>query len=225
MEIEPVAVIRTDFREKFGIPRESLLAEGCIGRITFEPKYRDPESVRGIEGYSHLWLIFDFSENHRDGWSPTVRPPRLGGNTRVGVFASRSSFRPNSLGLSCVRLLSVENTSDGPVLTVEGADIMDGTPVYDIKPYLRFCDSHDDAVSGFAEATAGYELEVVIPDRLSHMIPDDILIPLRCCLGQDPRPQYHSDGRVYHMRYSDIEVGFTVAGDILTVTDVIHIYE
>lgn len=149
MEIEPIAHIRTNFDEKFGIPRQSNLVDS-VGKIVFEKRYRDPEALRGIEGFSHLWLIFDFSENHRESWSPTVRPPRLGGNVRVGVFASRSPFRPNSLGLSSVKLLSIEHDDEfGDILVVEGVDMMDGTPIYDIKPYIRFSDCHEDAVSGF----------------------------------------------------------------------------
>lgn len=218
MEIEPVARIRTEFKEKFGIPRQSCYAEGCVGRIVFEPKYRIPEAVRGIEGFSHLWLIFDFSECHTDGWSPTVRPPRLGGNTRVGVFATRSPFRPNSLGLSSVRLLSVEDADEGPVLVVEGADLLDGTPIYDIKPYVRHSDSHPDAVSGFADGALQHRLEVNDPDGFLSVLDEGLRGSLISCLELDPRPSYQNDGRTYSMRFSDIDVRFTVEGSTLTVT-------
>ena len=220
MEIEPIAHIRTDFKEKFGIPRQSGYAEGCIGTIVFEPKYRNPDALRGLEGFSHIWLIFDFSENHREGWDPMVRPPRLGGNTKVGVFASRSPFRPNSMGLSSVRLRSIEHTDEGDVLIVEGADLLDGTPVYDIKPYIRHSDCHTDAVSGFADSAIDHRLTVTDPQRLLNVIPEEKRKVLIGCLELDPRPSYHEDERRYGMRFSDYDISFTVEGNVLKVTEV-----
>ena len=220
MEIEPIAHIETDFKEKFGIPRQSGYVDGCVGRIVFEPKYRNPDALRGLEGFSHIWLIFDFSESHRDGWDPMVRPPRLGGNTKVGVFASRSPFRPNSIGLSSVKLLSIEHTDCGDVLIVEGADLLDGTPIYDIKPYIRMSDSHPDAVSGFAEGAMDHRLEVTDPDGLLDELPEDKRIVLRGCLEMDPRPSYHDDERRYAMRFFEYDVSFTVTKYEATVKEV-----
>jgi len=217
MEIEPIAHIRTDFKEKFGIPRQSGYVN-CLGRIVFEPKYRNPDALRGLEGFSHIWLIFDFSENHRDGWEPMVRPPVLGGNEKVGVFASRSPFRPNSLGLSSVRLVSIEDTDEGRVLIVDGADLLDGTPIYDIKPYNRRSDCHEDAVSGFAETASRPMLEVTDPDGILEAIPEDKRKVLISCLEMDPRPSYHDDGRTYTMHFSDYDVSFTVADGALMIT-------
>ncbi len=220
MEIEPIAHIRTDFKEKFGIPRQSGYVDGCIGRIVFEPKYRNPDALRGLESFSHIWLIFDFSENHREGWDPMVRPPRLGGNTKVGVFASRSPFRPNSLGLSSVKLKGIEHTEEGDVLIVEGADLLDGTPVYDIKPYIRHSDCHTDAVSGFADGAMDHRLSVTDPEGLLDVIPGEKRKVLIGCLELDPRPSYHEDERGYGMRFSDYDVSFTVEGDVLRITEV-----
>lgn len=220
MEIEPIAHIRTDFKEKFGIPRQSGYAEGCIGTIVFEPKYRNPDALRGLEGFSHIWLIFDFSENHREGWDPMVRPPRLGGNTKVGVFASRSPFRPNSLGLSSVGLKKIEHTDEGDVLIVEGADLLDGTPIYDIKPYIRHSDCHTDAVSGFADAAMDHKLTVTDPDGLLDIIPEEKRKVLIECLKLDPRPSYHEDERRYGMRFSDYDISFTVEGNVLKITEI-----
>ena len=217
MEIEPIAHIRTDFKEKFGIPRQSGYAKGCIGKIVFEPKYRNPDALRGLEGFSHIWIIFDFSENHRKGWDPMVRPPRLGGNTKVGVFASRSPFRPNSLGLSSVRLLSIEHTDDGDVLIIDGADMLDGTPIYDIKPYIRHSDCHNDAVSGFADAAMDHRLSVSDPDGLLESLPDDKRKELIGCLELDPRPSYHEDERMYGMHFSDYDISFSVEKDELKI--------
>ena len=216
-----IARIYTDFREKFGIPRQSGLAKDTVGRIVFEPEYRVPEALRGIEEYSHLWLIWNFSEAEREGWSPTVRPPRLGGNKRMGVFATRSPFRPNAIGLSSVRLLSVEDTAEGKVLVVAGADILDGTPIYDIKPYLAFTDSHPDAVCGFADEVRDYSLEVVIPEELKSGLSDEYIKALTSILSGDPRPQYKEDGdRVYGMIYGRYEVKFTVADGVLSVVEI-----
>ena len=217
-----IARIYTDFREKFGIPRQSGLAKDTVGRIVFEPEYRVPEALRGIEEYSHLWLIWNFSEAEREGWSPTVRPPRLGGNKRMGVFATRSPFRPNAIGLSSVRLLSVEDTAEGKVLVVAGADILDGTPIYDIKPYLAFTDSHPDAVCGFADEVRDYSLEVVIPEELKRGLSDEYIKALISILSGDPRPQYKEDGdRIYGMIYGKYEVKFTVADGVLTVVEIL----
>ena len=217
-----IARIYTDFREKFGIPRQSGLAKDTVGRIVFEPEYRVPEALRGIEEYSHLWLIWNFSEAEREGWSPTVRPPRLGGNKRMGVFATRSPFRPNAIGLSSVRLLSVEDTAEGKVLVVAGADILNGTPIYDIKPYLAFTDSHPDAVCGFADEVRDYSLEVVIPEELKSGLSDEYIRALVSILSGDPRPQYKEDGdRIYGMIYGKYEVKFTVADGVLSVVEIL----
>ncbi len=219
--IKPIAYIRTDFSQKFGIPRQSGRVPELTGKIVFEPEYRIAEALREIESFSHLWLIFDFSLAHREEWSPTVRPPRLGGNTRVGVFASRSPFRPNNLGLSCVELLSVEQTeNEGKVLIVGGADLLDMTPIYDIKPYLSYSDAHIDARNGYAEEQSGHRLEVVFADELLEIIPEDKKGALISCLADDPRPSYQDDGRRYTMRFSCFDVSFKVESDVLTVITV-----
>ena len=220
MEFEPIARMRTDFGEKFGIPRQSAYAEECIGRVVFEPKYRNPDALRGIEGFSHLWIIFDFSESHRDGWEPMVRPPVLGGNEKVGVFASRSPFRPNPIGLSSVRLIGVERTDEGDVLVVDGVDMMDGTPVLDIKPYIRGSDCRPDAVSGFADTAKWRSLRVEDPEGLLDILPDEKRRPLIRCLGMDPRPSYQDDGRRYGMLFAGYDVSFTVEDGVLTIRDV-----
>ncbi len=220
MEIEPIAHIRTDFKEKFGIPRQSGYIENCLGKVVFEPKYRNPDALRGLDGFSHIWLIFDFSENHRDGWDPMVRPPILGGNEKVGVFATRSPFRPNSLGLSSVRLVSIERTDEGDVLIVDGADMLDNTPVYDIKPYNRRSDCHPDAVSGFADTATRPELTVNDPDGILEAIPENKRGVLKACLEMDPRPSYHDDDRTYTMHFSDYDVSFTVMDEVLRITGI-----
>ncbi len=216
-----IARIHTDFKEKFGIPRQSGIADELEARIVFEPEYRVSEALRGIEGYSHLWLIWQFSEAMRDNWSPTVRPPRLGGNKRMGVFATRSPYRPNPIGLSSVRLDRVERTAEGDVLVVRGADLLDGTPIYDIKPYLAYTDSHPDAVGGFADPVKEYALNVVFCKELLskiHISKQNALIKI---LEHDPRPSYQDDPkREYGMRFSDYEIFFKVSGNILTVTKV-----
>ena len=221
--LQPVARIRCDLPEKFGIPRQAGIVPALEGRIVFEPAYRDPEALRGIEGFSHLWLIWQFSEAVRPegDWSPTVRPPRLGGNTRMGVFATRSPFRPNALGLSCVRLLAVERDPElGTVLRVGGADLMDGTPIYDIKPYVPYADCHPEALSGFAP-DPGATLEVEIPPEQEARIPAEKRQALRGVLANDPRPRYQSDPeRVYGLRFGDQNVRFTVDGRRLTVVEV-----
>ena len=219
MELKIIAKISTDFKEKFGIPRQSGIAK-TVGKIVFEPEYRVREALRGIEGYSHLWLLWEFSEARRDGWSPTVRPPRLGGNKRMGVFATRSPFRPNSIGLSSVRLLSVEDTAEtGLVLIVEGADLLDGTPIYDIKPYLPFTDSHPDAIGGFADEVRKYGLKVNFSLHLLEKIPESKRDALITILENDPRPSYKDDGdHEYGMVYADLDIFFKVEGGTLTVT-------
>ena len=220
--IRPIAHIRTDFKEKFGIPRQSGRVPSLLGRIVFLPEFRNPDAIRGIEGFSHLWLIFDFSLAHREEWSPTVRPPRLGGNTRIGVFASRSPFRPNSIGLSSVRLVEVEHTeNEGDVLVVSGADLLDGTPIYDIKPYIPFSDSHPDAVGGYADEVKDHRLSVEFPEVCLAKVPEEKRQALTDCLAEDPRPSYQDDPtRVYSMRFADLDVHFTVSGGNLTVTSV-----
>lgn len=217
-----IARIHNDFKEKFGIPRQSGLSGELLSRIVFEPEYRSPEALRGIDGFSHLWLIWEFSDSKRDDWSPTVRPPRLGGNKRVGVFATRSPFRPNPIGLSSVKLEAIEQTaSEGTVLVVSGADLLDGTPIYDIKPYITYSDSHPDAISGFAEEVRDYHLNVVFCKELLskvHISKQNALIKV---LEQDPRPSYQNDpDREYGMRFSDYEIFFKVTDGTLTVTRV-----
>ena len=219
MELKIIARISTDFKEKFGIPRQSGIAK-TVGKIVFEPEYRVREALRGIDGYSHLWLLWEFSEARRDGWSPTVRPPRLGGNKRMGVFATRSPYRPNSIGLSSVRLLSVEESADdGLVLIVEGADLLDGTPIYDIKPYLPFTDSHPDAIGGFADEVREYGLKVNFSLQLLEKIPESKRDALITILENDPRPSYKDDGdHEYGMVYADLDIFFKVESGTLTVT-------
>ncbi len=219
--IRPIAHIRCDLKEKFGVPRQAGIVEALEGRIVFEPEFRDPEALRGMEGFSHLWLIWQFSEAVRQDWSPTVRPPRLGGNTRLGVFATRSPFRPNALGLSCVRLLGLERDGElGTVLRVGGADLMDGTPIYDIKPYVPYADSHPDALAGFAP-DAGKSLEVDFPQPLLERVPPEKREGLLGVLARDPRPRYQNDPeRLYGLRFGEQNVKFTVDGDCLTVREV-----
>ena len=220
--MKTIARIHTDFPTKFGIPRQSGIITSLQGRIVFEPEYRNPEAVRGLEDFSHIWLLWEFSEAVRDSWSPTVRPPRLGGNVRKGVFATRSPFRPNPIGLSSVRLEKVElDPKLGPVLYVSGADLMDGTPIYDIKPYIAYTDSHPDAVSGFASTPAEYLLDVDFPQDLLQQVPESQRESLIEVLAHDPRPQYQDDpSRVYGMAFGAMEVKFKVDGIQLTVMEV-----
>lgn len=221
--MKTIAKIKTDFKEKFGIPRQSGLANGLVGRIVFEPEYRNPDALRGIEGYSHLWLIWSFSRvDTAGGWSPTVRPPRLGGNKKMGVFATRSPYRPNPIGLSSVRLVGIEHTEgEGDVLLVEGADLLDGTPIYDIKPYLAFTDSHPDAIGGFADGVREYALSVDFPENLLSAIPEEKRNGLICILENDPRPSYQDDPeRIYGMSFSGFEIKFKVSQGRLTVISV-----
>mgnify|MGYP000426843147 CR=1 FL=1 len=220
--MHPIAHIRSDFAEKFGVPRQSGLVEELRATVVFEPEYRNPDALRGLEGFSHIWLIWQFDRALRDGWSPTVRPPRLGGNRRMGVFATRSPFRPNAIGLSSVRLERVEaETPRGPVLHVRGADLVDGTPIFDIKPYLPYADSHPEALGGFAAVPAGETLEVVIPPDLLERVPEDHREALRGVLAQDPSPHYQKDpDRVYGFPFAGMEIRFSVDGDRLTVRDI-----
>ena len=217
-----IAHIRTDFPTKFGVPRQAGLIDTLEGRIVFEPEYRVADALRGLDGFSHIWLIWDFSEAHRDEWSPTVRPPRLGGNQRMGVFATRSPFRPNPIGLSSVEISRIElNTPEGPVIYIKGADLMDGTPIYDIKPYLPFTDAHPEARGGFTDETRQQrELTVIVPDSVAARFSADKLAALRAVLAHDPRPHYHDDPeRVYGFEFAGRELHFRVDGDTLTLLE------
>jgi len=219
--IRPIARIRTEFPEKFGIPRQAGIVDELRGEIVFEPEYRREEALRGLEEFSHLWLIWQFSENLVQGWTPTVRPPRLGGNERRGVFATRSPFRPNALGLSCVRLLGIRRDPElGSVLQVAGADLMDGTPIFDIKPYIPYADCRPEASGGFAP-DPGATLTVVIPEELEGKIPEEKRAALRGILENDPRPRYQNDPeRRYGLSFGGMEIAFRVNGRTLTVTEV-----
>lgn len=224
--MKPIAYIHTDFTTKFGVPRQSGLSPNSMGCIVFEPEYRNIEAFRGLEGYSHIWLLWDFSEAHRpDGtWSPTVRPPRLGGNVRMGVWATRSPFRPNPIGLSSVKLERIELQSpNGPVLWVSGADLMNGTPIFDIKPYLPFTDSHPEAVGGFAEQMNQQidPLKVIFPESLAAKFTPQQVSALIEVLSQDPRPHYQDDAsRVYTMEYAGREVRFVVEFGSVKIQDI-----
>lgn len=214
--MQPIAIIHTDFPEKFGIPRQSGLVQ-TRGVIEFLPPYNDPSAVRGLDGFSHIWLLWQFSENLTDGWSPTVRPPRLGGNKRMGVFATRSPFRPNPIGLSCVKLEAVETVGEhAPALIVSGADLMDGTPIYDIKPYLPHADCHPEATGGFSAPLTAYALKVEIPAHFKCEKREELIK----ILEQDPRPSYHNDAREYGLSFAGYEIKFHVQNDTLTVTDI-----
>lgn len=217
-----IAHIYTDFKTKFGLPRQSGLIEEISGKIVFEKKYRDENAFRGLEDFSHIWLLWEFSQSKRESWSPTVRPPLLGGNKRIGVFATRSPFRPNPIGLSCVRLEKIDFTKDeGPVLYVKGSDLMNGTPIYDIKPYLPYCDSRPDAVGGFTEDLGERRLRVEISEELLGRVPESKRRELLQVLGGDPRPSYQSDPeRVYGFSFADMEVKFKVSDSTLTVTEI-----
>jgi len=219
VEIEIIARMKSDFPTKFGIPRQSGLVEQLRSTVIFEPKFRNPDALRGIEGYSHLWLIWQFSEAVRQDWSPTVRPPRLGGNTRMGVFATRSPFRPNALGLSSVRLLGVEHTEEfGTVLHVGGADLMDGTPIFDIKPYIPYGDSHPEATGGFTDTAGDFLLKVDFPEALLNQLPEDRRDAAVGVLSHDPRPSYQrKPGRIYGLNFAGFDIRFFVEDDTLTV--------
>lgn len=219
MQIKPIAHIHNDFKEKFGIPRQSGLTK-AVSRIVFEEEFRDPNAIRGLEGFSHIWLIWGFSESDCK-FRPTVRPPRLGGDVRMGVFATRSPFRPNGLGLSSVRLSAIRQGEDGPVLEVIGADLLDGTPIYDIKPYLVQFDCHENATEGFVGEHEYRTLEVDFPDSLKSLIPQDKYEALVQILKQDPRPHYQDDKqRTYGMMYGDMNIRFKVNNDLLSVIDI-----
>ncbi|SHJ11452.1 tRNA (N6-threonylcarbamoyladenosine(37)-N6)-methyltransferase TrmO [Parasporobacterium paucivorans] len=217
-----IARIKTDFPTKFGIPRQSGIVDSLKGMIVFEPEYRNPESVRGLEEFSHIWILWEFSEAVRNTWSPTVRPPRLGGNVRVGVFATRSPFRPNPIGLSSVRLDKVEiNSECGPVLYVSGVDMMDNTPIFDIKPYIPYSDSHPKASGGFSDLFRDYALEVVFPSELLCLVSEEKQTPLLKVLEQDPRPSYQDDpDRIYGLAFAGFNIRFTVQGRKLKVCEV-----
>ena len=217
-----IARMHSDFGTKFGIPRQSGLVPELRSTIVFEPDFRNPDALRGLEGFSHLWLIWQFSEAVRDEWSPTVRPPRLGGNTRMGVFATRSPFRPNAIGLSCVELVSVENDPKlGPVVTVAGADLMDGTPILDIKPYIPYSDSKPQAVGGFTDTAGDFLLEVTFPEALLQLLPQDKREAAVALLSHDPRPSYQrKPGRIYGLSFAGFDIRFQVDGNRLTVCDV-----
>lgn len=221
-EIQAIAHMKSDFPTKFGIPRQSGLVDELRSTIIFEPDFRNPDALRGIDGYSHLWIIWQFSQAVRQDWSPTVRPPRLGGNTRMGVFATRSPFRPNRLGLSCVRLLGVENTKEyGTVLHVGGADLMDGTPIFDIKPYIPYSDAHPEAIGGFTDLAGDFLLDVDFPQALLTQLPPEKREAALGILAHDPRPSYHSDPeRVYGLTFAGYNIRFQVNGRVLTVLEV-----
>ena len=217
-----IARIRSDFPTKFGIPRQSGLADSLRATIVFEPEYRNPDALRGLEGFSHLWLIWQFSKAVRADWSPTVRPPRLGGNTRMGVFATRSPFRPNAIGLSCVGLVGLHEAPEyGTVIEVSGADLIDGTPIFDIKPYIPYADCHPEATGGFADQAGDYLLEVDFPPPLLTLVPEPKQAALLEVLSHDPRPSYQKDpDRVYGMAFGGLDVRFQVTGKTLTVVEV-----
>lgn len=217
-----IARMKSDFSDKFGIPRQSGLVQELSSAIVFEPEYRNKDALRGLEDFSHLWIIWQFSEAVRDEWSPTVRPPRLGGNTRMGVFATRSPFRPNPIGLSCVKIQSIDLcSSEGPVIHVLGADLLDGTPILDIKPYIPYCDAHTEALGGFTTTAGNYILTVQCPEALLEKIPADKLSALMGVLSHDPRPSYQKDpDRIYGLDFAGFNVQFTVSGELLTVQSI-----
>ncbi len=222
MQITPIAYMKSDFPSKFGIPRQSGLVEELQSTIIFHDEFRNADALRGIEGFSHLWLIWQFSKATGKPWSPTVRPPRLGGNTRMGVFATRSPFRPNSLGLSCVRLIGLEQTAQyGTVLHVAGADLLDGTPIFDIKPYVPYADSHPDALGGFADHAGEFLLDVDFPAPLLEKVPASKRSALQGILSHDPRPSYQENSdRIYGLSFADMNIRFTVHENYLKVIDV-----
>ena len=222
IRIRPIARMKSDFSSKFGIPRQSGLVQELRSTVIFEPEFRNPDALRGIEDFSHLWLIWQFSEAVRTEWSPTVRPPRLGGNTRMGVFATRSPFRPNNLGLSCVRLLGVEHTEQyGTVLHVGGADLMDGTPIFDIKPYIPYADCRPDAAGGFTDSAGDFLLSVDFPPALLELLPKDKQEAAVAVLSHDPRPSYQrKPGRIYGISFAGFDIRFTVEDTTLTVVEI-----
>lgn len=220
-----IARMKSDFPDKFGIPRQSGLVDDLTSTIVFEPAFRNADALRGLEDFSHLWIIWQFSKAVRNEWSPTVRPPRLGGNIRMGVFATRSPFRPNEIGLSSVKILGIECTETyGPVIHVSGADLMDGTPIFDIKPYIPYCDSHPDAKEGFTANVDDYLLEVQVPYWLLDKVPENKRPALLGVLSHDPRPSYQQDAdRVYGLTFAGFNVNFQVKENTLTVTDIVKI--
>ena len=222
VQINVIARMKSDFPTKFGIPRQSGLASSLRSTIVFEPEYRVADALRGLEGFSHLWIFWQFSDAVRQGWSPTVRPPRLGGNTRMGVFATRSPFRPNNLGLSSVKLLGIEHTDKfGTVLHVGGADLMDGTPIFDIKPYIAYGDSHPEAKGGFTDTAGEFLLQVEFPAELLRILPEEKRDAAIGVLSHDPRPSYQrKPGRVYGLTFAGFDIRFQVNGDVLTVEEV-----
>ena len=222
-EIHPIATMHSDFPTKFGIPRQSGLADTLRSTIVFESKYRNADALRGLEDFSHLWIIWQFSEAVRSEWTPTVRPPRLGGNTRMGVFATRSPFRPNSLGLSCVRIIGIEHTQEhGSVIHVAGADLMNGTPIFDIKPYIPYCDSHPDALGGFTTNAADFLLDVDIPSDLLNILPESKREAAIEVLSHDPRPSYQKNNkRIYGLNFAGYDIRFQVDDNTLYVKEVI----
>ena len=217
-----IARIKSPFTDKFGIPRQSMTRGGLPAQIIFEPEFRNADALRGLEGFSHIWVLWEFSKAKRDTWSPTVRPPRLGGNARMGVFATRSPFRPNSIGLSSVKLESIEHTEEyGTILNISGADMLDGTPIFDIKPYLPYTDSHPDATGGFTDSYVNYKLDVVIDDEHLSLLPENLREGIVGMLEADPRPSYQDDeNRVYGMQVADFEIKFTVKENTLTVKEI-----
>lgn len=223
--IRPIARMHSDFPSKFGVPRQSGLVQELRSTIVFEPEFRNADTLRGLEGYSHLWLIWQFSETVRSDWSPTVRPPRLGGNVRMGVFATRSPFRPNSLGLSCVRLVGVEQTANqGTVVHVAGADLMDGTPIFDIKPYVSYSDCHPDALGGFTDTAGEFLLKVNFPENLLSLLPEEKRSAAVGVLSHDPRPSYQRNPeRTYGLPFAGFDIRFRVREDILTVCEVVKL--
>ena len=222
ISIRVIARMKSDFSTKFGIPRQSGLVQELHSTIVFEPEFRNSDALRGMEDFSHLWIIWQFSEAIRSGWSPTVRPPRLGGNTRLGVFATRSPFRPNNLGLSCVKLIGLEHTQEyGTVIHVAGADLMDGTPIFDIKPYIPYADAHPEASGGFTDTAGDFLLNVNFPEHLLALLPEDKRDAAIGVLSHDPRPSYQKDSdRVYGLTFAGIDIRFTVSEKILTVLEV-----
>ena len=223
VEIQVIARMHSDFPTKFGIPRQPNLVEGLRSTIVFEPEFRNPDTLRGLEGFSHLWIIWQFSEAVRSDWSPTVRPPRLGGNVRMGVFATRSPFRPNSLGLSCVKLEGVEyDTKDGAVIHVSGADLMDGTPIFDIKPYIPYADAHPEALGGFTDTAGDFLLKVEDPDGLLSKLPEEKREVAAGVLSHDPRPSYQrKPDRIYGLPFAGFDIRFRVEEDVLTVVEIV----
>lgn len=217
-----IARMKSDFPTKFGIPRQSGLVDSLRSTIVFEPEYRNADALRGLEDFSHLWIIWQFSEAVRPAWSPTVRPPRLGGNTRMGVFATRSPFRPNEIGLSCVKLIGIEQTKDmGSVIHVAGADLMDGTPILDIKPYIPYSDCYPEATGGFTDHAGDFLLEVICPEHLLNTIPENKRPALLGVLSHDPRPSYQKDSdRVYGLEFANFNIRFQVQNNVLTVTEI-----